>query len=383
MKETIFQIGEIPAVLYGEESDRIYLFIHGKCGNKEEAESLAEIVCPQGIQVLGIDLPEHGARKNSTKKAVPWDVVPELQDVLRFAEQRRKHVLLCAVSIGAYFSLLAFSEYRFEKCLFVSPILDMSALIEKMMESASVSAERLQAEKEVCTSYGEPLSWEYYEYAKHHPILEWNSPTAILYAGHDELTDRESVLDFANRFGCSLRIYEDGEHWFHTVEQLNVLRAWIREQATDHRPLWIKIRCAEQADIPDWLNLVNTVASDFPGLDMEDYTKTLIKNVGRKTALCAYIGDSLAGILLFSPKLHTLSCMAVHPKYRRLGAASLLISEMLRRMPSGDISVTTFREDDPKGIAPRALYQTFGFLPEELFTEFDYPVQRFVLHRSK
>ena len=60
-----------------------------------------------------------------------------------------------------------------------------------------------------------------------------------------------------------------------------------------------------------------------------------------------------------------------------------MISEMLRLMPDVDISVTTYREGDEKGIAPRALYQRFNFVPEELCMEFDYPVQRFVLHRFR
>lgn len=44
-----------------------------------------------------------------------------------------------------------------------------------------------------------------------------------------------------------------------------------------------------------------------------------------------------------------------------------------------DISVSTFREDDEKGIAPRALYKKFGFKEDELIEEFGYPNQRFVL----
>ena len=66
MNKKLFQIMDIPAVLYGAESDKLYLFVHGKCGCKEEAEDFAEIVCPSGWQVLGIDLPEHGSRKGAT-----------------------------------------------------------------------------------------------------------------------------------------------------------------------------------------------------------------------------------------------------------------------------------------------------------------------------
>ena len=41
---------------------------------------------------------------------------------------------------------------------------------------------------------------------------------------------------------------------------------------------------ATYADIDDWMRLVEVVADDFPGLDMEDYRKTLIKNVLRQSA---------------------------------------------------------------------------------------------------
>lgn len=222
-----FDIYGIPAVLYGECAEKVWLYVHGKCGNKEEAYSLAELLCPKGYQVLGIDLPEHGARKRGTERLLPWVVVPELQDVLAEMKRRWKGVSLYANSIGAFFSLLAFPNERFENCLFVSPILNMVALIERMMDWASIGVERLQVEREIPTPFGETLSWVYYTYAKQHPIQKWNSPTAILYAGKDDMTDRATVTVFAERFGCTLQIYEDGEHWFHTEKQLAVLRAFV------------------------------------------------------------------------------------------------------------------------------------------------------------
>lgn len=225
-----FDICGIPAVLYGKRADKVWLFVHGKCGNKEEACHLAELLCPKGYQVLGMDLPEHGARRGSAEQLLPWVVVPELQGVLTKMKQRWQEVSLFANSIGAYFSLLAFPNERFANCLFVSPILDMVALIERMMGWASVSAERLQAEQEIPTPFGETLSWAYYTYAKQHRIQKWGSRTAILYAGKDNLTDRATVTAFAERFGCSLQIYEDGEHWFHTEKQLAVLRAFVERE---------------------------------------------------------------------------------------------------------------------------------------------------------
>ena len=59
-------------------------------------------------------------------------------------------------------------------------------------------------------------------------ITQWDSPTAILYAGKDHLTARETVDDFARRFGCTVTVMENGEHWFYTEEQLAVLDAWLR-----------------------------------------------------------------------------------------------------------------------------------------------------------
>lgn len=226
MNKRYCTINHIPTIIFGAPSDKVYLFVHGKCGSKEDAQNFAEIVCDKGFQVLSIDLPEHGERRNNAEKLVPWEVVPELQGVLSYAKQHWQSVSLYAVSIGAYFSLLAFQKEHFANCLFLSPVLNMVALIEKMMGWAAVSTAQLQAEKEIPTDFGEVLSWAYYTYAKEHPINTWSSPTAILYAGQDNLTDRRTVTDFADVFGCSLQIYEDGEHWFHTDEQLTVLRNW-------------------------------------------------------------------------------------------------------------------------------------------------------------
>ena len=41
MDKQYIKIGHIPAVIYGEKSEKAYIFVHGKCGRKEEAESFA------------------------------------------------------------------------------------------------------------------------------------------------------------------------------------------------------------------------------------------------------------------------------------------------------------------------------------------------------
>ena len=114
MKEKHIVVQEIPTVLYGDSSESVFLYIHGKMGCKEEAAHFAEIVCPKGYQVLSIDLPGHGERTGEMERFVPWEVVPELQAVYGSAQQRWKKISLYANSIGAYFSLLAFREAGIE-----------------------------------------------------------------------------------------------------------------------------------------------------------------------------------------------------------------------------------------------------------------------------
>ena len=225
-----FSIGRVPAVLYGEAADRVFLFIHGKCGCKEEAAGLAEQAVPCGWQVLGVDLPGHGARADEADRFVPWEVVPELRTVLAYARERWRQVALRATSIGAWFSMLAFADEPLTRCLFVSPVLDMNRLIGNMMAGAGVTEDELEARQTIETDFGETLSWKYYQYAQAHPVTRWSWPTAILYAGRDEMTSRAQVEDFAGRFGCALTVMEDGEHWFHTPEQLDVLRQWTARQ---------------------------------------------------------------------------------------------------------------------------------------------------------
>lgn len=45
MEKKCFQIQGIPAILWGSRSDKLYLYIHGQAGCKEEAEAFAHIAC--------------------------------------------------------------------------------------------------------------------------------------------------------------------------------------------------------------------------------------------------------------------------------------------------------------------------------------------------
>lgn len=230
MDVTNLTIGPVPAVIYGAPSNWGYLFLHGKMGCKEEGADFANIVCPKGWQVLAIDLPEHGQRADSVS-LTPWEVIPELQSVLTWAKVRWKTIALRANSIGAWFALEAFSHEPLKQALFVSPVLDMAELISTMMGWAGVSEEELKLRQEIPTDFGETLSWQYLQYARNHPIQTWNTPSAILCPGQDNLTPWATTEAFAQRFGCSLTVMEKGEHWFHTPEQLAMLNEWTERSA--------------------------------------------------------------------------------------------------------------------------------------------------------
>lgn len=229
MKQERFKINNIPAILWGSPSDQVFLFIHGQGGYKEAAEPFAEIAAERGWQVLSIDLPEHGGRSGEKNTFYPWNAVPELQEVIRYAKQNWKRISLRADSIGAWFSMLAFADETLEKCLFVSPVLDMEQLILNMMRWAGVTEEQLQQQKIIPTDFGQTLSWEYLCYVRQHPVAKWDARTHILYAGRDDLTQRSVVDAFVDKYNADLSVMDDGEHWFHTPEQLAVLDEWTRE----------------------------------------------------------------------------------------------------------------------------------------------------------
>lgn len=137
-------------------------------------------------------------------------------------------------------------------------------------------------------------------------------------------------------------------------------------------------------DIVSWMELVNNVSWNFPGLEtsdkIEEHKNTVLRFMGRKEALCVKEDEKIVGVLLFSTKHNMICCLAVLPSHRRKGIASMLLVEALNKLDRDrPIKVSTFREGDSKGVAPRALYKKFGFVEGKLIEEFGYPNQEFVL----
>ena len=143
-------------------------------------------------------------------------------------------------------------------------------------------------------------------------------------------------------------------------------------------------RFGEPEDINGWMRLVRLVSPEFPGLetekDLEEHRQTVLKFIGKRQALCVKTEDGIAGVLLLSRKRNMICCLAVSPEHRGKGFASALLEKALGELDrTRDIKVSTFREDDAKGTAPRALYRKYGFREGELTVEYGYPNQVFVL----
>ena len=230
METTQTNIADIPALVYGTPSDKAFLYVHGRYSRKEEAESFARVVTPKGYQVVSFDLPEHGERGGESYPCTVQNGVRDLRAIYDTVTNTHRSLSLYACSLGAYFSLVAYGGVAFARCLFVSPILDMERLIRNMMRWSNVTEERLRDEKRIETPFGETLSWEYYEYVRSQPITRWDSPTSILYGESDNLTERDVLDSFAQKYKCRVTVMKGGEHYFHTPEQLRFLQGWIEGQ---------------------------------------------------------------------------------------------------------------------------------------------------------
>ena len=150
----------------------------------------------------------------------------------------------------------------------------------------------------------------------------------------------------------------------------------------------MKVEFGRTSDIDSWMRLVRKVSWNFPGLETEqsidEHKIIVLKFMNDKRALCVKNKQDIVGVLLYSRKYNMICCLAVDPAYRKRGIASLLLREAIDKLDRDkDITVSTFRENDVKGIAPRNLYKKFGFEEDELIEEFGYPNQKLVLHANK
>lgn len=191
------------------------IYIHGKGGNAEEAAYYNRYF--PDSDVVGFDY----------KSQTPWDAVGEFSSYFDSLRNKYHSIRIIANSLGAYFALNALGNAQIEKAYLISPVVDMEKLINDMMQWAGVTEVELKERGTIKTSFGETLSFHYLNWVRLHPI-SWTVPTKILYGSKDNMQSLDTIMAFAKNCGADLTVMENGEHWFHTEEQMQFLAEWIR-----------------------------------------------------------------------------------------------------------------------------------------------------------
>lgn len=230
METKRIKINNIPSIIWGEKSSKVFIAIHGNMSNKEDKviEILANKVTNKGYQLISFDLPEHGERKIDTNYLCKvQNCINDLKQIIEHAKANYNEINIWACSIGAYFSLLAYKDEDLKQCLFLSPVVNMKIIIENMMLWSNTTEKELNEKQEIKTDFGQTLYWDYYLYVKENPITNWNKKIYILYGNKDNMQNESIIKDFSNEFNCDLTILKNGEHYFHTEKQLNFYNDWL------------------------------------------------------------------------------------------------------------------------------------------------------------
>ncbi|MBR5688800.1 MAG: hypothetical protein IKX36_12725 [Prevotella sp.] len=194
---------------------RAVLYIHGKGGCATESEHYKFLL--NDCDVIGLDYLTFS----------PWETGIEIREATKGLKSKYENVVLIANSIGAFFSMNAGIDDMIQKAYFISPIVDMEKLITDMMKWANVTEQELESKGIIHTDFGEDLSWDYLCYVRKNTI-RWHVPTKILDGSNDYLMSIETISNFAKKYQATLTVMENGEHWFHTDEQMLYLDNWIK-----------------------------------------------------------------------------------------------------------------------------------------------------------
>lgn len=174
-------------------------------------------------------------------------------------------------------------------------------------------------------------------------------------------------------------LHADQDKYFDLRDEIKRGTSLIMAMPAEDQEL--RIPCpARPEDIPRWMDLLETVREDFPGLDRDAHRRILADRASRGEAWVIHNGRELAAAMVFSHERTELEFLAVRPDFRRRGLAGRLVETMAAGFPVGTVvTVTTFREDDPRGAAARGFYRRLGFDPGALVTLFGYPCQTLTL----
>jgi hypothetical protein len=191
------------------------IYVHGKGGSALEAERFKKN-CP-GFKMIGVDYREY----------LPWIVEKQVRETYEKLTSKYDQIFLLANSIGVYFSMLALQNLPIKRALFISPILDMEKSITDTLKENNLTEIDLKNQQEI-TLGRKTLSWKYLQFVREHPIT-WQTETEILYGQKDDHTSNEVLNDFIENHNAHVTIMKNGEHWFHTKEQLAFLDNWMQK----------------------------------------------------------------------------------------------------------------------------------------------------------
>ena len=194
--------------------DKLVIYVHGKGGNSLEAEHYKNAF--KNYKVIGFDY----------KSETPWEAKKEFFDY--FEKYQNKDLIIVANSFGAYLVLNSLNSVNLQKAFFISPVVDMETLILTMLKQNNITENELKSKKEIVLNSGEKLSWEYLSYVRTNPII-WNKKTYIIYGENDFITPKNIIKSFAKKIKSKLKIIKNGNHWFHTKEDMDSIYNWIRE----------------------------------------------------------------------------------------------------------------------------------------------------------
>lgn len=197
--------------------EKAIIYAHGKGGSASEATYYQKFFPKDTI--IGVEYSSY----------LPKQASEEIREVYEEVQRDFDEVQLITNSIGTYFSMLALQDCTLKHAYCISPILDMEKLIMDMMSWANVTEQELTKKKEISTNFGETLSWDYLCFVRQNPI-KWTIPTSVLYAQNDNLTKIDTVNEFVKKHNATLTIMPNGEHWFHTPEQLSFLDQWLMKE---------------------------------------------------------------------------------------------------------------------------------------------------------
>lgn len=217
----LFQVNridkELEDIKINRRKDRkVIVYIHGLKGNAKEIENFSYL--NEDYVLVGLDYIDGN----------PWELKETIKNEFINITKGFKEVYVIANSIGALYTFDYLYKLNIKKAFFISPLLNMHQIIKNMMKDNNISEELLKEKQFITLNDGTMLSHEYYAHTRQ-MNKNWNIPTEILYGDKDELVDLKSVIAFLRKYPNSkLTISKESGHYFHTPNDLEIIKNWIK-----------------------------------------------------------------------------------------------------------------------------------------------------------